>query len=63
MAVPRGEMANTKDEAFEIAKRLLANGAKGIVVKAQIHAPVKNQTPGKHLDLPHSATPASVLSH
>jgi len=38
VAVPRGEMANTKDEAFEIAKRLLANGAKGIVVKAQIHA-------------------------
>ena len=38
VAVPRGEMANTKEEAFEIAKRLLANGAKGIVVKAQIHA-------------------------
>src|SRR5579864_282390 len=38
VAVPRGEMANTKDEALEIAKRLLASGAKGIVVKAQIHA-------------------------
>src|SRR5579864_6117096 len=38
VAVPRGEMVNTKDEAFEIAKRLLASGAKGIVVKAQIHA-------------------------
>ena len=38
VAVPRGEMANTKEEAFEISKRLLANGAKGIVVKAQIHA-------------------------
>ena len=38
VAVPRGEMANTKEEAFEIAKRLLSNGAKGIVVKAQIHA-------------------------
>ena len=38
VAVPRGEMANTKDEAFEIAKRLLASGATGIVVKAQIHA-------------------------
>jgi succinyl-CoA synthetase beta subunit len=38
VAVPRGEMANTKEEAFEIAKRLLASGAKGIVVKAQIHA-------------------------
>ncbi|PYY00981.1 MAG: ADP-forming succinate--CoA ligase subunit beta [Acidobacteria bacterium] len=38
VAIPRGEMANTKEEAFEIAKNLLANGAKGIVVKAQIHA-------------------------
>lgn len=38
VAVPRGEMATTKDEAFETAKRLLAAGAKGVVVKAQIHA-------------------------
>ena len=38
VAIPRGEMANTKEEAFEIAKNLLANGAKGIVVKALIHA-------------------------
>jgi len=38
VAVPRGEMANTKEEAFEIANRLLGGGAKGIVVKAQIHA-------------------------
>src|SRR5246127_2489547 len=38
VAVPRGEMANAKEEAFEIAKRLLSNGAKGVVVKAQIHA-------------------------
>ncbi|MBV9075781.1 MAG: ADP-forming succinate--CoA ligase subunit beta [Acidobacteria bacterium] len=38
VAVPRGEMANTREEAFDIAKRLLASGAKGIVVKAQIHA-------------------------
>ncbi|HET9743381.1 MAG TPA: ADP-forming succinate--CoA ligase subunit beta [Terriglobales bacterium] len=38
VAVPRGEMANTKEEAFEIGKRLLNAGAKGIVVKAQIHA-------------------------
>ena len=38
VAVPRGEMATTKDEAFEAAKRLLAAAAKGIVVKAQIHA-------------------------
>jgi len=38
VAVPRGEMATTKDEAFEAAKRLMSAGAKGIVVKAQIHA-------------------------
>jgi succinyl-CoA synthetase beta subunit len=36
--VPRGEVANTVDEAIEIGKRLLANGATGLVVKAQIHA-------------------------
>src|SRR5215469_9461716 len=38
VVVPRGEMANTKEEAFEIAKHLLGAGAKGTVVKAQIHA-------------------------
>jgi len=38
VAVPRGEMAATRDEAVEAAKRLFAAGAKGIVVKAQIHA-------------------------
>ncbi len=36
--VPRGEMATTREEAEEIAKRLLSNGASGVVVKAQIHA-------------------------
>ena len=38
VAVPRGEVANTLDEALEVAKRLFAEGAKGVVVKAQIHA-------------------------
>jgi succinyl-CoA synthetase beta subunit len=38
VAVPRGEMAATRDEAVEAAKRLFAAGAKGVVVKAQIHA-------------------------
>ncbi|HWC15450.1 MAG TPA: ADP-forming succinate--CoA ligase subunit beta [Terriglobales bacterium] len=38
VAIPRGELATTKDEGFEVAKRLMAAGAKGIVVKAQIHA-------------------------
>jgi succinyl-CoA synthetase beta subunit len=38
VAVPRGEVANTLDEAVDVGKRLLANGATGLVVKAQIHA-------------------------
>ncbi|MEO6966421.1 MAG: ATP-grasp domain-containing protein, partial [Acidobacteriaceae bacterium] len=38
VAVPRGEVANTVEEAVEVAKRLFAAGANGVVVKAQIHA-------------------------
>ena len=38
VAVPRGEVANTLDEALDVARRLFANGASGVVVKAQIHA-------------------------
>jgi succinyl-CoA synthetase beta subunit len=38
VAVPRGEVANTLEEANEVARRLFAAGAKGVVVKAQIHA-------------------------
>jgi len=36
--VPRGEVANTLPEAVDAARTLLANGATGVVVKAQIHA-------------------------
>jgi succinyl-CoA synthetase beta subunit len=36
--VPRGEVADTLPEAAEAAKTLLAHGATGVVVKAQIHA-------------------------
>ncbi len=36
--VPRGEVANTLEEAVEVAKRLMSEGAAGVVVKAQIHA-------------------------
>ena len=36
--VPRGEVANLLPEANEAARTLLANGASGVVVKAQIHA-------------------------
>jgi succinyl-CoA synthetase beta subunit len=38
VAVPRGEMVTTRDEAERVAKELLDSGAKGVVVKAQIHA-------------------------
>ena len=38
VAVPRGEVANTLEEALDVAKRLFAEGAQGVVVKAQIHA-------------------------
>ena len=38
VAVPRGEVANTVEEAVDVAKKLFAGGAHGVVVKAQIHA-------------------------
>ena len=38
VAVPRGEVATTREEAENAAKNLLAAGASGVVVKAQIHA-------------------------
>ena len=38
VAVPRGEMASTVQEAEGIARRLMENGSQVVVVKAQIHA-------------------------
>ena len=38
VAVPRGVMATTREEAEAAAKELLGSGATGVVVKAQIHA-------------------------
>jgi succinyl-CoA synthetase beta subunit len=38
VAVPRGEMATTREEAVAVAKDLFGAGATGVVVKAQIHA-------------------------
>ena len=38
VAVPRGEVANTLEEAGVVARKLFAEGATGVVVKAQIHA-------------------------
>ena len=38
VAVPRGEMAESREEAEAAAKNLFGAGATGVVVKAQIHA-------------------------
>src|SRR5216110_156368 len=38
VAVPRGEMAENRDQADAAARALFASGASGVVVKAQIHA-------------------------
>jgi succinyl-CoA synthetase beta subunit len=38
VTVPRGSMADSREEAESIAKELLSSGASGVVVKAQIHA-------------------------
>ncbi len=38
VAVPRGTMATTREEAEAAAKDILGSGATGVVVKAQIHA-------------------------
>ena len=38
VAVPRGVMATTREEAEAAAKEILSSGASGVVVKAQIHA-------------------------
>src|SRR5207245_9215183 len=38
VAVPRGEMAESREEAESAARNLLGSGATGVVVKAQIHA-------------------------
>jgi succinyl-CoA synthetase beta subunit len=38
VVVPRGEMAQTPEEADRVAENLFSAGASGVVVKAQIHA-------------------------
>src|SRR5690242_6768636 len=38
VAVPRGEVAETREQAQAAAKNLFDAGATGVVVKAQIHA-------------------------
>ena len=38
VAVPRGRMVETREQALDAARALMNDGASGIVVKAQIHA-------------------------
>src|SRR3981081_604974 len=38
VTVPRGGMAESRDEAEAVARELMSSGATGVVVKAQIHA-------------------------
>ena len=38
VAVPRGRMVETREQALDAARALMSDGASGIVVKAQIHA-------------------------
>jgi len=38
VAVPRGQMVQSRDEADAAARQLFHEGATGVVVKAQIHA-------------------------
>jgi len=46
VAVPRGEMAATREEAEAAARRLFDAGASGVVVKAQIHAGGRGKSGG-----------------
>ena len=46
VAVPRGEMATSREEAEAVAKNLFAAGAAGVVVKAQIHAGGRGKSGG-----------------
>ncbi len=38
VAVPRGQMVESREEALDAARQLFEDGATGVVVKAQIHA-------------------------
>ncbi len=60
VAVPRGEMVTTRDEAEQAAKRLIEQGAKGVVVKAQIHAGGRGK--GGGVKLAKSAAEAAELA-
>jgi succinyl-CoA synthetase beta subunit len=60
VAVPRGQMVETREEAETAAKALLHDGATGIVVKAQIHAGGRGK--GGGVKLAKSAEEAAELA-
>ena len=60
VAVPRGHMVESREEAETAAKALLHEGASGIVVKAQIHAGGRGK--GGGVKLAKSAEEASELA-
>src|SRR5271169_902779 len=60
VAVPRGQMVETPEEAEAAAKALLHDGATGVVVKAQIHAGGRGK--GGGVKLAKSAEEASELA-
>src|SRR5271157_1530378 len=60
VAVPRGQMVGSREEAEAAAKALLHDGATGIVVKAQIHAGGRGK--GGGVKLAKSAEEASELA-
>jgi succinyl-CoA synthetase beta subunit len=61
VAVPRGEMATTPEEAETAAKNLFDAGAKGVVVKAQIHAGGRGK--GGGVKIAKSVSEAAELSN
>ncbi len=60
VAVPRGEMAETREQAEAIAKHLFDAGASGVVVKAQIHAGGRGK--GGGVKIAHSVAEAADLA-
>ena len=60
VAVPRGHMATSQEEAEAAAKELLSNGASGVVIKAQIHAGGRGK--GGGVKIAKSATEAGEIA-
>ena len=60
VAVPRGEMATTREQAEAAARNLFNSGASGVVVKAQIHAGGRGK--GGGVKIAKSVEEAAVLA-